>query len=89
MDNIQLVNRRIANVLMASQLYIDQTKHDISSMFGRKSAAALDLQKAFVTEAQQSLEYRVMRELRNHGNARGPVESNDSRVIHSTTPFWL
>jgi hypothetical protein len=76
MDDTQLVNRRIANVLMASQLYIDQATHDISSMFGRKSAAASDLRTAFDRESQQSLGYRVMRELRNQVQHRTLLVGN-------------
>ena len=30
---------------------------------------------------------RVTRRALTEGNARGSVESNDSRVVHSTTPF--
>jgi hypothetical protein len=66
MDDMQMVNRRIANLLMAAALYADEISHDISGIFGRKSQAATDLRGTFETEAKQSLEYRVMKELRNH-----------------------
>ena len=70
MDHRQLVNRRIANFLMAAQLYIDQAKHDMATMFGRKSAAAENLSKAFDRESDQSLGYRVMKEIRNYAQHR-------------------
>jgi len=69
MDHIQLVNRRIANLLTAAQLYIDQSKHDMATMFGRESVR--DLKKKFDEEAAQSLGYRVMEEIRNHVQHRG------------------
>jgi len=51
---------------------LDYTVCSIHSRFG--------LGKAAQTE-------RILRAMDNRGNARAPVESSDSRVIHSTTPF--
>jgi hypothetical protein len=36
MDDMQMVNRRIANLLMPATLYVDQISHDISCIFGPK-----------------------------------------------------
>ena len=70
MDQRQLVNRRVANFLMTAQLYIDQAKHDIATMYGRESQAARDLKRAFDRESEESLGYRVMKKIRNHAQHR-------------------
>ena len=60
MDQSELINRRIANFLMTAQLYMDQAKHDIAPMCGRRSKAADELKTAFDRESEQSLGYRVL-----------------------------
>ena len=70
MNQRQLVNRRIANFLMSARLYTDQAKQDIATMYGAESQAADDLNKAFDRESDESLGYRVMKEIRNHTQHR-------------------
>jgi hypothetical protein len=39
------------------------------------------------TDAEPARKFSLRHSLSNSGNARSSVESNDSRVTHSTTPF--
>ena len=66
MDDMLLVNRRIANLLTSATLYLYQVPKDLNSILGRKSKAAEAFKDAWAAEEARSLEFRVMRELRNH-----------------------
>lgn len=70
-SDIHTVNRRLANLLTTSRLYIDQVKHDISKIYGPESPASHDLREHLRTEHSDKLGYRVMEELRNYIQHRG------------------
>jgi hypothetical protein len=61
-DDVQLVNRRILNVLAAARMYVDQVKQD----FGRVYSNGTEMVKQLTSEQWDGkLGYRVMEELRN------------------------
>src|ERR1035437_3431480 len=66
MDDTLLANRRIANLLTGATLYLYQVPKDLNALLGRKSKAAEAFKDAWAAEEARSLEFRVMRELRNH-----------------------
>jgi hypothetical protein len=67
-DEIHLINRRLINLLTTCRLYIDQTAHNICSIYGK------DSEQEKVVERQKNLEYdsttqpgyRVMESIRNY-----------------------
>jgi hypothetical protein len=64
--DVQLVNRRITNLLSAARLYVDQVKHDIGAIFGSESDVINKLKMDLSTQYDDSLGFRVMEALRNH-----------------------
>lgn len=75
-DARHLLNRRMANYLTTARLYLDQTKHDISTSYGRNCETSKRVQDVVSTEYEGCLGYRVMEALRNHAQHRGlPVHA--------------
>src|ERR1035437_7025937 len=66
MDDTLLANRRIANLLTGATLYLYQVPKDLTSLLGRKSESDKAFKDTWQAEEACSLEFRVMRELRNH-----------------------
>jgi hypothetical protein len=66
-----LLNRRIVNELTACRLYLDQSSHAISELFGPESVAASTATKRRCTVYDGSLSYRFMEGLRNYVQHRG------------------
>lgn len=64
-DAMGRINRRLANCLTVSRLYIDQAKHDLSKVYGKTAEITTRLREAFSTQYDQLLGYRVMEALRN------------------------
>ncbi len=64
----QTINRRIANLLTAARLYIDQMKHSVSSYFA--PGLAPNVAAFFTAEYEQHVEYRIAEALRNHAQHR-------------------
>lgn len=62
-NDIAAVSRRLANLLSAARLYIDQIQHDISSACGDEAAASLKQKSS--EQYDERLGYRVMEALRN------------------------
>jgi hypothetical protein len=60
------LNRRLANLLSLCRLYTDQVRHDLSTLFGRRSQIALSFNTASTRERSARLGFRVMEEIRNH-----------------------
>ncbi|MGB2822726.1 MAG: hypothetical protein WBF17_17210 [Phycisphaerae bacterium] len=95
---LQTVNRRLANLLSACRLYIDQIKHEISALYGFDSAQYQALGQAFSAEYDGYLGYRVLEALRNHVQHRslpvhnltynGSREEKPNRMLcrHACTP---
>jgi hypothetical protein len=65
MGELHQVNRRLANLLSSCRLYIDQVKHDLSTLYGRDSTQLEELLAALSGEYDTSLGYRAMEALRN------------------------
>jgi hypothetical protein len=68
---MQVVNRRLANLLTTSCLYTDQVKGDIAHIYGKQSEKYFMVCKYFSDASSASLAYRAMTELRNHIQHRG------------------
>jgi len=66
MDDLLLINRRLANVLTAARSYDDHARHAISTLYGRDSKAWDGVCAAFSRQYDQALGYRAMVALRNH-----------------------
>jgi len=64
-QDIAVVSRRLANLLSAGRLYIDQVKHDLSSTFGSVHEVTDAVQHKFSEQYDARLGYRVMEALRN------------------------
>lgn len=60
------VNRRLLNFLSSARLYLDQLKHQISSMYGKDSPVWVGVRARETAEYDGSLAYRVLDALRNH-----------------------
>jgi hypothetical protein len=60
-----LINRRLANALTASRLYIDQAKHDLSRAYEGNTPLIAEITDAFSQQYDRLQGYRVMEELRN------------------------
>jgi hypothetical protein len=79
-DEVQLVNRRLLNVLAAARLYLDQVRHDFGQVY---PADGKEMVKKLTAEQYDGkLGYRVMEELRNSVQHRTlPVDG----ITYSTT----
>jgi hypothetical protein len=69
--DIGTINRRFANVLSACRLYRDHVKHDISSIYGKRSEAYNRLCNTFSQEKAARLGYCILESLRDHIQHRG------------------
>jgi hypothetical protein len=88
-DGMHLVNRRVANLLTTTRLYLDQVPHDISSTFGKKADLVTAFREATNQEYDAHLGYRVMEELRNFVQHRSLPTHNmglSSTIDQRTTP---
>lgn len=66
-----LMNRRIVNVLTACRLYLDQSSHTISELFGDKSNEVSAAKQRRRAAYNRNLSYRFVEALRNHVPHRG------------------
>lgn len=64
--NNQAVTRRLANLLSAARLYVDQVKHDLASVYGSESTMAQAITQKLSEEYDRRLGYRVMEATRNY-----------------------
>jgi hypothetical protein len=64
-DGRILVNRRLANLLTATRMYVDQVDRDVKAVCGNE-AAAIDTKAARSKEYDSRFGYRLMEALRNH-----------------------
>jgi hypothetical protein len=66
-SDIQLLNRRIANLLSATRLYTDQVTHDVSNLpVPDSDALQIFVKQSLEAEYDAHLSYRTMEALRNH-----------------------
>jgi hypothetical protein len=66
-----VVNRYLANFMSSGKLYVDQTSHALSDLFGKKSAERSDFLTATNAEYDNCFGYRVFEALRNYSQHRG------------------
>lgn len=84
LDVIQLVARRLANLLTTTQGYCDQLPHAVSTLYGGQSAQLAEVRAYFRREHATTLGYRVCTELRRYIQHRGAAVhgfSADSRWV--------
>ncbi len=67
----RMISRRIINLLTACRLYVDQTRHHISRIFGKISTQFQDVIDQFAEQYDKHLGYRVMDALRNYVQHKG------------------
>jgi hypothetical protein len=92
-DEIHIINRRIINLLTTCRLYIDQTFHNIHSIYGANS----DQEKAVKEQTSQEYDsdrpgYRVMQAMRNYVQHRElPIcmLSNNMRRIENGSEMLM
>jgi hypothetical protein len=70
-NDINLINRRLANLLTTGRLYLDQVKGDIHSIYNRDGPVSQGLNKRLAEVYDAKFGYRVMEALRNHMQHRG------------------
>jgi len=82
-DHGQAVNRRLANLLTAARLYVDQTERDLAYVHGSAPSHIPDLIKQKRSQEYNArLGYRVMESLRNYMQHRGmPLRA----ILYSTS----
>lgn len=64
-DDLAAVSRRLANVLSAARLYVDQVRHDLSTTLGKEHDVSRTVATGLSTQYDGRLGYRVMESLRN------------------------
>jgi hypothetical protein len=75
-DDLLTVNRRLANLLTASRLYLDHVDRGLIGLFGQPSPETLAVRLERSTQYDSVLGYRVMEQIRNHLQHRGlPINS--------------
>jgi len=80
-DIIHDINRRLANLLSTTRLYLDHLRHDAGPLFDAAGSDAKALSAITSEEYDGRLGYRVMEALRNYVQHRGlPLHS--TRLIH-------
>lgn len=65
-NDIHLINRRLINLLTTSRLYIDQIKHDISSLYDENLELLEKIKTKISSEYDSKLGYRALEALRNY-----------------------
>lgn len=66
MGDLQLINRRLANLLTTGKLYVDQVQHDVRTLFGTRSLEEGRLREWISREYDETLGYRVLDTIRNY-----------------------
>ncbi|MEK0338137.1 MAG: hypothetical protein QQN41_11955, partial [Nitrosopumilus sp.] len=96
-----LISRRMANLLSSCRLYIDQTNHNISNIYGEGSDQLMEIKQIKIAKYKSSFSYRLMEALRNYVQHRGfPIhgvkfnskrtnvdEIEESELLFSITPY--
>lgn len=65
-SNDKVLTRRLANLLSAARLYVDQVKHDLATAYGAESCMVQKIRGKFSAEHDGRLGYRVMEATRNY-----------------------
>ena len=77
-----LLDRRLINVLSACRLYLDQTDHVISNIFGNPSSELSGIKQFKNKLYDEHFGYRLMETLRNHAQHAGLVVHGISHNFH-------
>lgn len=95
----RIVSRRIVNLLTACRLYVDQTRHHISTIFGKTSIQYQSVVDLFTEQYEEYLGYRVMDSIRNYVQHKGlPLheisysmswvgDKSDKKMRFAVTPY--
>lgn len=76
LDDINLVNRHLANMLSATRMYVDHVPQHLNAIFGANSAECKAFTQATNQEYDVVLGYRLLYALRNHAqHSDFPVHS--------------
>jgi hypothetical protein len=98
-EEINRLNRRIVNLLSACRLYLDQSIHHLSCIYGKGAEKLNNVRKKISKEYDSKLGYRVMEAMRNYVQHRGfPVHKwtfhtkrverkGKSQVLFTLAPF--
>jgi len=78
MDDIQVTNRRLANLLMSVRLYTDQVKRNAAALFGRNGQTTVAILEALAEQRRTCFGFRMLEELRDH------IQHRDLPVRHLT-----
>lgn len=74
-DDKQTFNRRLINILTATKLYTDQTKHHVKVIFPDEPQRWDELKVEFSKQYDEQLSFRTMEVLRNYAQHRGlPIQ---------------
>ncbi|BCG48840.1 hypothetical protein GEOBRER4_n3734 [Citrifermentans bremense] len=75
-NEVNVINRRIINLLSACRMYLDHYCHHLNNIYGERSQKVKEVQCQVKHEYDISLSYRVLEALRNYVQHRGfPVQS--------------
>lgn len=86
-DAVQLVGRRLSNLLTTTHAYCDQIPHSLSALFGRSSGELAQVREYFREEHSGSFGYRVCTELRKYAQHRGtPVHQLNRHMSWISRP---
>jgi len=64
-------NRHLTNFMSSAKMYVDQSKHAVSGVFGKESEEAARFEKATYEQYDAALGYRTIEALRNYSQHRG------------------
>lgn len=83
MNDVQLINRRLANHLMTAHLYLDQVQHDLKTIYSENSQFPRILKQKVSEQYDNSRGFRIMEAIRNYIQHRSlPVHE----LIHRMEP---
>lgn len=91
------ITRRIANLLSLCKLYIDQTKHHVSTIYGQQSEEYTALDSEQSKQYDNLFGYEAMAALRNHVQHNGypihavrhPYKRNENQIMFTLTPVII
>jgi hypothetical protein len=70
-EEINRLNRRIVNLLSVCRLYLDQSIHHLSCIYGKEGEKLNNIKKKISREYDSKLGFRVMEAMRNYVQHRG------------------
>jgi len=94
-DERRIISRRIANLLSMCKLYLDQSLHHLSNIYGDDSKELKLIREEQSNQYDRFFGYRFMEALRNHVQHRGyPIHSVtyssnivNEQILHTFNPY--